>query len=150
MTEPIELVCAANSNELESARIQDIHQSSGHFGKKPTLYFVQLVSPRAPKAAVREAVRNCDKFQSINPAPVYWKIGRLDVGKNWSGVEMDVTHWQYLTLINCSSNRFAIGGGPCYARTLTASSGSWRMYSSKEDRLLNCLPTTVQYFVDRC
>ena len=62
MTKPTELTCTAASNELESARIEDLHQSSGHTGVKHMLYFVRIVSPKVPKAAVEEVVRNCDKY----------------------------------------------------------------------------------------
>ena len=43
------------------------------------LYFVKLASPEVSKAAVREVVRECEECQSIDPAPVSWKAGRLGV-----------------------------------------------------------------------
>ncbi len=45
------------------------------------------------KAAVREVVRECEECQSIDPAPVSWKAGRLDVCENWRRVGMDVYKW---------------------------------------------------------
>ena len=82
--ESIELACAATSNELESACIRNIHHVSGYPSVKYMLYFVKIVSPGVSKAAIREVVKNCDLCQSIDPAPVYWKIGRLDMHKHWS------------------------------------------------------------------
>ena len=62
------------------------------------------MSPEVSKAVVREVVRECEECQSIDPVPVSWKAGRLDVCENWMRVGMDVTHlegWHYLTLIDC-------------------------------------------------
>ena len=72
---------------------------------------MKLASPEVSKAAVREVVRECEECQSIDPAPVSWKAGRLDVCENWRRVGMDVTHLggrHYLTLIDCGPSRFAI------------------------------------------
>ena len=109
--EPIEPICAASMGELDLARIRTIHRSCGHPGVKRTLYFVKLASPEVSKAAVREVVRECEECQSIDPAPVSWKAGRLDVCENWRRVAMDVTHLggrHYLTLIDCGPSWFAI------------------------------------------
>ena len=109
--EPIEPVCAASKGELDPACIRTIHPSCVHPGVKRTHYFVKLVSPEVSKAAVREVVRGCEECQSIDPAPVSWKAGRLDVCENWRRVGMDVTHLEgrhYLTLIDCGPSRFAI------------------------------------------
>ena len=108
--EPIEPVCAASKGELDPARIWTIHRSCGHPGVKRTLYFVKLVSPEVSKAALREVVRECEECQSIDPAPVSWKAGRLDVCENWRRVGMYVTHLggrHYLILIDCGPSRFA-------------------------------------------
>ena len=106
--EPIEPVCAASMGELDLARIRTIHRSCGHPGVKRTLYFMKLASPEVSKAAVREVVRECEECQSIDPAPVSWKAGRLDVCENWRRVGMDVTHLggrHYLTLIDEERSR---------------------------------------------
>ena len=60
-------------------------------GGKRTQYFVKLVNPRVPRAAVQVVVREC---QSIDPAPVHWKPGKFKVSENWSRVEIDVTHFR--------------------------------------------------------
>ena len=80
--EPIEPVCAASIGELDPTHIWTIHRSCGHGGIKRTHYFVKLVSPKVSKAAVWDVVRECEECQSIDPAPVSWKAGRLDVCEN--------------------------------------------------------------------
>jgi len=110
-SEPAGQACAVATEDQESDRIRAIHQSSGHPGVKRTLYFVKLVIPGASRAAVRAVVRDCKKCQSIDPAPVHWKPGRLSVCDNWSRVGMDVTHFggqHYLTLMDCGPSRFSI------------------------------------------
>ena len=75
-----------------------------------TLYFVRQVSPEVLKAAVQTVVRACERCQSIDPAPVHWKVGKLDVCDNWRRVGMDITHYEdqhYLTLIDCGPSRLA-------------------------------------------
>ena len=46
------------------------------------------------KAAVWTVVRTCEKCQSIDLAPVHWKVGKLDVRDNWRRVGMDITHYE--------------------------------------------------------
>ena len=56
-------------------------------------------------------VRACERCQSTEPAPLHWKVGKLDVRNNWSRVGMDITHYEnqyYLTLIDCGPSRFSI------------------------------------------
>ena len=109
--ELIEPVCAVSMGELDPAHIQTIHRSCGHPGVKRTHYFVKLVSPEVSKAAVQEVVRECKDCQSIDPAPVSWNAGRLNVCENWRRVGVDVTHLEgrhYLTIIDCGPSRFAI------------------------------------------
>ena len=72
---------------------------------------MKLVSPEVSKAAVREVVRECEECQSLDPAPVSWKAGRLDICENWRRVGMDMTQRggrHYLTLIDCGPSQFAI------------------------------------------
>lgn len=105
-------VCAVAAEGKKSACIRAIHQSSRHPGVKCTLYFAKLVIPGVYRVAVRVVVRDCRECQSIDPALVHWKPGRLSVHDNWSRVGMvDVTHFggqHYLTLIDCGPSRFAI------------------------------------------
>ena len=69
VAEPKETMYAV-TEELDVARIQDTHQSSGHPSVKRTQYFVKLVNPRVPRATVQTVVRDCRECQSIDLAPV--------------------------------------------------------------------------------
>ena len=93
MTEPIEPVCAI-AEKRDIAWIQAIRWSSEHPGVKRTLYFVRLINPRATKAEVWAVLMDCRECQSIDSAPVQWKLGRLDVAENWNRVAMDLTHFR--------------------------------------------------------
>ena len=46
----------------------------------------------------------------MDPAPVHWKVGKLDVRDNWRRMGMDITYedQHYLTLIDCGPRRFSI------------------------------------------
>ena len=60
---------------------------------------------------VRRVVKACQVCQSIDPAPVKWARGELNVDEIWHRVGMDVTHvngCHYLTLIDCGPTRFAV------------------------------------------
>ena len=55
-------------------------------------------------------VRACERCQSIDPASVHWKVGKLDVRNNWRRVGIDITHYEdqhYLTLIDCGPSKFS-------------------------------------------
>ena len=115
-TEP---VCAASMEEQKSTRIRAIHQRSGLPGVRRTLYFVRQVSPAVSKAAVRTMVKAYERCQSIDPVPVHWKVGKLDVRDNWRRVRMDITHYEdqhYFTLIDCGPSRFSIGNAASIIR----------------------------------
>ena len=64
-----------------------------------------------PKNDVRRVVKACQVCQSIDPAPVKWARGDLNVDEIWHRVGMDVTHvngCHYLTLIDCGPTQFAV------------------------------------------
>lgn len=46
----------------------------------------------------------------VDPVPVHWQKGKLDVKDNWSRLEVDITYdsGHYLTFIDCVPSRFAI------------------------------------------
>ena len=46
-----------------------------------------------PRAAIKMAIRTCEECQSIDPAPVHWEKGTLEVDDNWQRVGMDITHY---------------------------------------------------------
>ena len=97
--------------EQESTRIRAIHQRSGHPDVRWTLYFVRQVSSTVSKAEVLMVVRASERCQSVDPALVHWKVGKLDVRDSWRRVGMDITHYEdqhYSTLIDCGPSMFSI------------------------------------------
>ncbi|KFD62489.1 LOW QUALITY PROTEIN: hypothetical protein M514_13004, partial [Trichuris suis] len=104
-------VCAPTVDSCVEQIIAKIHHDAGHPGVRRTLYFARRVCPTVSRQQVRQVVINCEACQSINPAPVRWRHGRLNVEKVWQRLGMDVTHFggrPYLALIDCGPSRFAI------------------------------------------
>ena len=105
------LVGATQVDELNADQILTIHRNSGHSGVRRTTYFVMKVCPPTTKAAVRSAIRSCEECQSIDPAPIHWQKGKLEVSENWQRLGMDITPYgarNFLTLTDCSPSRFSI------------------------------------------
>ena len=91
--------------------IARIHHESGHPGVRRTLYFVKRVSPTVTRKQVQGVVARCDVCHSIDPAPVHWKPGKLEVQELWSRLGVDITHFRgahYLTLVDCGPSRFTL------------------------------------------
>ena len=56
-------------------------------------------------------VRECQRCQSINPAPVCHEGGELSVGRNWELLAIAVTLYKnrlFLSVVDCGPRRFAI------------------------------------------
>lgn len=91
--------------------VKRIHNSMGHPGVRRTLYFVKRVNSAVTKRQVQSVVASCQECQSIDPAPMKWKNGHLEVEENWKRIGIDITHYggtSYLTLVDCGPSRFAI------------------------------------------
>uniref|UniRef100_A0A5S6QJ61 RNA-directed DNA polymerase n=1 Tax=Trichuris muris TaxID=70415 RepID=A0A5S6QJ61_TRIMR len=104
-------VCAPTVDSSVEQIIAKIHHDAGHPGVRRTLYFARRVCPTVSKQQARQVVINCEACQSIDPAPVKWRHGRLNVEKVWQRLGMDITHFRgrpYLTLIDCGPSRFSI------------------------------------------
>ena len=90
--------------------VSDVHEKS-HMGVERTLYLARKLNPEVTRSEVKNLVRACEECQSINPAPVRHEEGVLSVGKNWSRIAVDVTHYRgipYLSIVDCGPGRFAI------------------------------------------
>ncbi|XP_065668032.1 uncharacterized protein LOC136088275 [Hydra vulgaris] len=101
--------------------ISDIHQRTGHFGVNRTLKFVRKAIPTATENDVRNVIKSCEPCQSIDPAPIRWEKGKLDVEGNWERLAMDITHYgtdRFLSLIDCGPSKYALW------RQLSSSYGS--------------------------
>ena len=85
--------------------------SEHHFGIDKTAYFVQAENPETSLKDIVSVVKHCDRCRSIDPAPVKWEVGNLDVVHDWDRLAIDVTHYnnnKYLTIVDCGPSRFAI------------------------------------------
>ena len=110
-TGPVQPACTASISSTGLDQIKIVHRQSGHPGVRQTLYFMKQIAPRFSKAAVKTVVRECEECQSINPAPVRWSKGILNVTQTWHRVAMDITHCNgahFLTVIDCGPARLAI------------------------------------------
>ena len=88
-----------------------IHRGSGHPEVRRTTYFVRRICPIIVKAAVRSAIWMCEECQSIDPAPILWEKGKLEVNRYWQRLGMDITHYStrhFLMLMDCGPLRFSI------------------------------------------
>ncbi|KAK4306918.1 hypothetical protein Pmani_010324 [Petrolisthes manimaculis] len=104
-------VCAAAAEPTTDKLVTEVHHSRGHPGVKQTLYFAKRVDPAVTKEQVCMVVSSCEVCQSVDRAPVKWRIGNLSVEVIWQRVGMDITHCRgksYLTLIDCGPSRFTI------------------------------------------
>jgi transposase InsO family protein len=84
-----------------------------HFGVNRTLYVAKNCHPTSnvTREQVEAVVRACHRCRSIDPAPVRWEAGNLEVEATWDRIACDVTHLggkKYLTIIDCGPSRFAI------------------------------------------
>lgn len=131
--EPVPPMCAASMEEPDE--IMKIHHCSGHPGVRRTCYFIRLTNPSVSTNAVRAVVKGCRTCQSIDPAPVKWRKGKLGVTRTWSRLGMDISHYggqNFLMLIDCGPTRFTV----------------WRPLSRQDLSSIICQLELVFYAVD--
>jgi len=90
--------------------IKEMHNKS-HLGVERTLYLVNKMSGITDRKLVEQVVTFCHKCRRVDPNPVKWNHGSLEVDKVWYCVAVDVAFvagQPYLTLIDCGPSRFAI------------------------------------------
>ena len=106
------VVGAADGGEGRQAAIRDVHVRAGHPGVRRTLFFARReISPSVTRKEARAVVSQCDTCRSIDPAPVKWKPGKLEVEECWTRLAIDVTHHQrslYLSIVDCGPSRFSL------------------------------------------
>ena len=103
--------CAAvQTDEEVRAAIKRVHDRA-HFGVKRTMYFVHQEMPQVPRSLIKEVVRQCVECNSIDPEPVRFCPGSLNVPQVWRRLAIDVTHVdndRFLSIIDCGPSRFGI------------------------------------------
>lgn len=90
--------------------VKELHQMH-HMGVDRTLYVAKRVDPTVTREKVRQVVRECDRCQAIDPAPMVHEPGRISVENDWKRLAVDVTHYRhqlYLSLVDCGPGRVAI------------------------------------------
>ena len=90
--------------------IREVHEKH-HFGAEKTLYSCEKAGVEASEAEVREVIRSCSRCATIDPAPVRWERGRLDVEECWVRLACDVTHYKhekFLSVVDCGPSRFSV------------------------------------------
>ena len=103
---------AAGGEVDRQAAIREVHARAGHLGVRRSLFFARReISPNVTRREVRAVVSQCDICRSIDPAPVKWKPGKLEVEESWTRLAIDVTHHQrglYLSVVDCGPSRFSL------------------------------------------
>ena len=78
-TGPVQPACTVSVSSVGLDQIKIVHRQSSHPGVRRTFYFVKQIAPEVFKAAVKTIVRVCEECQLINPAPMHWSKGALNV-----------------------------------------------------------------------
>ena len=110
--EEIRSFAAVAANERPRMEmIRDIHRRF-HFGIDKTMFIANQGRPEMnfTREEASRVVSACERCQSIDPAPVKFERGNLDVTENWKRLACDTTHYNgrcYLTVIDCGPSRFA-------------------------------------------
>ena len=103
-------VVATGDSDLKHS-ISTVHNEH-HFGVNRTAYLAKkLLGQEVTKGSVEDVVRSCHLCRSVDPHPVQWSHGTLEVPEVWSRLAVDITYVQrrpYLSIIDCGPSRFVI------------------------------------------
>lgn len=107
--------CAAavgiQSHSQDYEAIRRIHDEH-HLGMDRTHYTAEkILGKEVSMELVRNIVKMCPICQRVDPAPVTWEKGALDVAQVWKRLAVDITHVEgrpYLTIIDCGPSRYTI------------------------------------------
>ena len=86
---------AQNEAEELLMKIKDVHDRF-HGGVNRTKYVFHKVYPSVlvSNKSIEKVVKNCEKCLSIDPSPIKWDKGDLEVSEIWQRAAMDVTHFE--------------------------------------------------------
>ncbi|XP_067944900.1 uncharacterized protein [Watersipora subatra] len=89
-------------------QIHNVHQ----LGVARTFYLAKRgLGTDVSFETVEKVVKQCLTCRRIDPAPIKWEKGNLEVSKIWHRLAADITHYKnvlHLTLIDCGPSRFAM------------------------------------------
>jgi transposase InsO family protein/ribonuclease HI len=108
----VRTACVAVSTDERVREITKIHELH-HLGVRKTKYVIQRMRPglRPTNEEVKTVINRCQECASIDPAPVKYEKGELEVAGVWTRLACDVTHYRekkYVTIVDCGPSRFAI------------------------------------------
>ena len=100
VAEPSGQTCPATVSMINQQQIKDIHVQSRHLGIKRTLHFVRRVDPAAAKTEIKQVIKNCEMFQSVdwpstNTMPKRMTRSKWCMAKGWNGYHL--LWWQPLS-----------------------------------------------------
>lgn len=104
-------ISAACVNDDVLSKVARIHHDTGHPGVRRTWFFVRRANVAASRRQVAGVVSRCQVCTSINPAPVKWRTGKLNVDRPWQRLGIDITHFRgqhYLTVIDHGPSRYTL------------------------------------------
>lgn len=98
--------------DSQESLIKSIHNKF-HCGREKTKYVVKEIYPDIEiiDEVINKVISECHQCNAIDPAPVHWNTGHLEVEEIWSRVAIDVTHYageKFLTIIDSGPSRYAI------------------------------------------
>lgn len=109
VTHPVACPVVVEGDPTVSIRV--LHRIH-HLGVNRTLHLARKqLGRQVSRKEVSSVVRSCQECQRIDPAPVRWETGSLEVEETWKRLAIDVTHVRsdlYLTIVDCGPSRLAV------------------------------------------
>ena len=92
-------------------RLRNLHDAH-HLGVDRTLHLATSKwGSVVTRKDVEEVIEQCHVCKRVDPAPVQWENGHVNVNDDWYRIAADITHYKgasYLTVIDCGPSRYAI------------------------------------------
>ena len=92
-------------------KLPQLHDTH-HLGVDRTFHLAKsMLGSVVTRKDVEQIVNECHVCRRIDPAPVQWETGQIDVGDDWYRLATDITHYNsnsYLTIIDCGPSRYVI------------------------------------------
>ena len=82
-TGPVQPAYTVSMSSFGIDQLKIVYRQSGHPGVWRTLYFVRQIAPGVSQVAVKTVVREFEECQSIDPGPMHWSKGVLNVKQTW-------------------------------------------------------------------